>query len=120
MPAPSERPLVLVVDDEADIREVLGDLFADDGFRVVCAEDGQEALQLVAVEVPDVIVSDFRMPRLHGLELVERLRAADHLMPIVLMSTWTPPADLPGVRFVRKPFDLDAISKAIELSLASG
>lgn len=112
------RPLILIVDDEPDIRTVLAHSLLDEGYRVVSAADGEEALGHIAVEVPDVIVSDIRMPKVGGLALIQRLRSAGLLTPIILISTWTPPVGMPGVRFVPKPFDLDRITEAIELSLS--
>jgi len=109
---------VLVVDDEPAIREVLALLLADEGYRVLTACDGQEALDYLALHRPDVIVSDIRMPRLHGLTLVERIRADRVATPVILISTWRPPSDLPGVRFVAKPFDLDDLSAMVAESLA--
>ena len=67
--------LILVVDDEPDIRDVLGEVFVEEGYRVHRAADGQEALTLAAQEPPDVVVSDIRMPRMDGLDL-DRIRAA--------------------------------------------
>lgn len=112
------RPLILIVDDEPDIRTVLAHSLLDEGYRVVSAADGEEALGHIAVEVPDVIVSDIRMPKVGGLALIQRLRSTGLLTPIILISTWTPPVGMPGVRFVPKPFDLDRITEAIELSLS--
>jgi len=109
--------LILIVDDESDIREILGDLLADEGYRVHCAADGQEALDYLALHDPDLIISDIRMPRVHGLELVQRLRKRGRATPVVLISTWVPPT-MPGVRFIPKPFDLDDIMAAVKHSLA--
>ncbi len=112
--------LILIAEDNPIIREILAQLLIDEGYRVLVAADGQEALDYAILYSPDLIVSDIKMPRLHGLALVERLRAGGNPVPVVLISTWTPPNALPGVRFVRKPFDLDAIIEAVELSLAVG
>ncbi len=112
-------PLILIVDDESTIRDVLGALLTDEGYRVRCAADGEEALDFMVLVDPDVVVCDIRMPRMHGLTLVERVRARGVQVPIILISTWTPPP-LPGVRFIRKPFDLDDITKAVAESLAAG
>lgn len=118
MHAPPVRSLVLVVDDEPLIRDALAEWLFEEGYRVRCAADGQEALDLVGAEPPDVIVSDIRMPRVHGLQLVERLRAFGHATPVILISTWRPPSLTPGVRFVAKPFDLADITEAVEHALA--
>jgi len=118
MPVRSVRTLVLVVDDEPMIREILAEWLVEEGYRVQCAADGQEALDLVGAEIPDVIVTDIRMPRVHGIQLIERLRTAGHVIPVVVISTWTPPSSLLGIRCVPKPFDLDHIIAAVEQSLA--
>ena len=81
MPVRSVRTLVLVVDDEPMIREILAEWLVEEGYRVQCAADGQEALDLVGAEIPDVIVTDIRMPRVHGIQLIERLRDAGHATP---------------------------------------
>lgn len=119
MSTPPTPPLVLVVDDESLIREVLALLLADEGYRVLTARDGQEALDHLATHRPDVIVSDIRMPNMHGLAMVERLRADGVATPVVLTSTWAPPP-MAGCRFLRKPFDLDEILGVVEETLASG
>ena len=120
MHVPAVRHLVLVVDDEPALRDILAEWLFEEGYQVHCAADGQEALDQIGAETPDVIVSDIRMPRVHGLQLVERLREAGHATPVVLISSWTPPSGLPGVRFVAKPFDLAHITAAVEQSLAEG
>jgi CheY-like chemotaxis protein len=106
--------LVLVVDDDPAIREVLGEVLADEGYRVHAAADGREALEMVASAPPHLILSDVRMPHVDGLELVRRLRSLDHGMPVVLISAHSAGVDLPGVHFLAKPFDLDAITRAVE------
>jgi CheY-like chemotaxis protein len=65
---------VLVVDDDADIRHALRLLLEDAGARVISAANGLEALALLAIESPDVILCDLRMPVLDGFGFVRRLR----------------------------------------------
>ncbi len=115
----SAIPHILVVDDEPAIRELLSEILTDTGYRVSCAEDGRQALDRTVLEVPDLIMSDIQMPRMHGLTLVERVRADGHMMPIILISSWAPTPGLPGVRFIRKPFDVDQIVAAVALDLMS-
>ena len=113
------RHLVLVVEDEPAIRDALVELLFDEGYRVSCAADGQAALDLVSREAPDVIVSDVTMPRVDGVELVHRLRMRGQHVPVVLISARYAAVDLPGVRFLTKPFDVDSVMAAIEHSLAA-
>jgi CheY-like chemotaxis protein len=80
---------VLVVDDDIDILEYLAMLFRYRGHEVRAATDGEMALSLIAkYGAPGLIVTDLQMPRMHGLELVERLRrqAATAETPIVVFS----------------------------------
>ena len=117
MDASTTRPLILIADDESVIRDVLASLLAEEGHRVHTVPDGREALDYLILHRPDVILSDIKMPRMHGLTLLERMRAAGDDTPVILISTWTPPAGLTGVQFVRKPFDLDQIMEAVKTSL---
>ena len=80
------RPRLLIVDDEPDLRWVLRGLFEDGGFDVAEAEDGAEALAAVARQEPDVVLSDMRMPRVPGLELLRELRQRAPDLPVVLLS----------------------------------
>ena len=66
--------LILVVDDEADIREYLGAVLEDAGFEVVTASDGDRALELVRARPPDLISLDLVMPRKSGIKLMFELR----------------------------------------------
>jgi PAS domain S-box-containing protein len=66
---------VLVVDDEADGRDLIRFVLEDSGANVITAEDGKQALALVAEQKPDVIVSDIGMPEMDGYEFIKRVRA---------------------------------------------
>ena len=79
---------VLVVDDLESNLRLLEQLLKAQGYEVLCAGDGDEALTLVGLERPDVIVSDVRMPKRDGFELCRELKAspATRLTPIVLMT----------------------------------
>jgi PAS domain S-box-containing protein len=83
---PSAR--VLVADDNADMREYLARLLVSAGYEVVLAVDGQDALERIRTEQPDLIVSDVMMPRLDGLGLVSALRADSRTagVPVLLLS----------------------------------
>lgn len=80
------RPRLLVVDDDAAIREVAAAMLAEEGYRVMTAEDGVEALELVAVSPPDLVITDLRMPRMSGYELLKVLRAQFPRLPVIAIS----------------------------------
>jgi DNA-binding response OmpR family regulator len=108
---------ILVVDDESDIRELLKNFLATEGYDVILAGDGEAALRLAVEENPDVIILDIRMPGIDGIETCRRLRAtkSTSLIPVIvatalrdaLMESLEAGAD----DFVTKPFHL------VELSL---
>lgn len=79
---------VLAVDDENHIRRLLEVNLARAGYRVTTAADGEEALQKVQEERPDLIVSDVMMPRIDGFELLRRLKAGaeTHDIPVLMLT----------------------------------
>lgn len=82
---PNER--ILVVDDSAPIREfVAHTVLAAEGYDVLTAADGNEGLVLARDLQPDLILTDYMMPQLNGLEMIEALREANLNMPVILMT----------------------------------
>ena len=109
---------VLVVDDEPAIREVIATLL-DEGYLVRYAKDGLEALDTIDDDEIDLIVSDVVMPRLDGASLVRKLRRRGYVMPVVLISAVYADVDLPGVRLVPKPFEIDRLLGTVASALGS-
>lgn len=88
-------PKILVVDDEPDSRIVTELWLATHGYDVITASDGVEALTAIERECPDVVVTDYMMPRLHGVELCRRVRQGTtrSRVPIIMASAAaSPPA----------------------------
>ena len=83
-----QAPHILVVDDEEMVRSLASRILAEEGFRVRQAADGLEALDLLAKLAGEVecVVSDIVMPRLNGVELMERISTTHPGLPIILMS----------------------------------
>ncbi|HEW79859.1 MAG TPA: response regulator [Phycisphaerales bacterium] len=83
----SERK-VLVVDDEIHIVHVVAIKLRNNGFEVISAENGAEAFERACEEKPDIIVTDFQMPVMTGLELVEKLRRneATKNIPVIMLT----------------------------------
>ncbi|MHC4715663.1 MAG: response regulator [Planctomycetota bacterium] len=67
---------ILVADDEAHIRHIVSMKLSNAGYEVVTAEDGEEALELAQAETPELIITDYQMPYLTGLEMCRKLRDA--------------------------------------------
>lgn len=83
-----DRPSVLIVEDEPAQREVLGYNFESEGFSVTKAENGDDALMLVEEDAPDIIVLDWMLPGVSGIEICRRLksRAETRGIPIIMLS----------------------------------
>jgi chemosensory pili system protein ChpA (sensor histidine kinase/response regulator) len=101
-PAPSDERVALVVDDSLSVRRVVARTLERDGWRVLQAKDGLEALDVLAWARPRVLVLDIEMPRMDGYELAERLRNdPDHdALPIVMLTSRA------GEKHRRKAFEL--------------
>jgi CheY-like chemotaxis protein len=117
----AKQPIVMVANDEDDTRRLLKFWLEAEGYRMVEAADGREALELTAVECPDLIVMSTRMPVLGGLEAARLLRERDKECPspIVALSTF-PTAreralalDAGCNEFVSLPIPLRSLSKLI-------
>ncbi len=84
-------PLILVVDDSLTVRKITSRFLEREGYRVVTAKDGLEALEQMQEQVPDVVVVDIEMPRMDGLEMTKRVRASGEFshLPIIMITSRT-------------------------------
>jgi CheY-like chemotaxis protein len=113
MAEPTRKPRVLVVDDDAAVRELITVNLELAGFEVASAEDGVAALAAVDAFGPDLVTLDVMMPRLGGFETLERLRADPRTasIPVVMVTSRTRAADraraeeLEVAAYVTKPFE---------------
>jgi chemosensory pili system protein ChpA (sensor histidine kinase/response regulator) len=82
-------PLVLVVDDSLTVRRVTQRLLLREGYRVVLAKDGLDALERLAEERPQMVLSDIEMPRMDGFDLVRNIRADARLrdLPVIMITS---------------------------------
>ncbi|HWS74515.1 MAG TPA: response regulator, partial [Quisquiliibacterium sp.] len=89
--AESLPPVVMVVDDSVTVRKVTQRLLAREGYQVLLAKDGVDALRLLQDTVPDVVLLDIEMPRMDGFDLTRHLRGDERLrdVPIVMISSRT-------------------------------
>jgi DNA-binding response OmpR family regulator len=78
--------LVLVVDDDMDIRCTIAQILREEGFRVREARNGREALAKIADEEPDLVLLDLMMPAVNGWEVLEALRLSQSDVPVVILS----------------------------------
>lgn len=128
--AERERPKVLVVDDEDDIRRLLRRVLTEKGYDVVEAGKGVEALSLVRSEIPDVILLDAMLPEVHGFDICRRIKGSKRYghIPIIMVSAiyrgWRFAEDLKqsyGVEaFLEKPFKIGDVLMWVERALEGG
>ncbi|HEY4065673.1 MAG TPA: Hpt domain-containing protein, partial [Burkholderiaceae bacterium] len=88
-PEPVEAPLVMVVDDSLTVRRVTQRLLQREGYRVVLAKDGLDALEHLAGELPEIVLSDIEMPRMDGFDLVRNMRSDPRLrgLPVIMITS---------------------------------
>ena len=99
-------PTVLVIEDESDLREMMRDALELNGYTVVTAVDGQDALDKIGgIENLGLVILDLLMPVMNGWEFVERMRARAELtsVPIVVHSSAPSPAPPGATRILQKP-----------------
>ena len=116
---------ILIVDDEANLRETLAEILGSRGYAILQADDGSTAIDLLQSQTPELIFSDWKMPHVSGEELLQFLRRQPHLatVPTIVMTAFVSShSAIEAVRlgaydFVTKPFDLDAIVSAAERAL---
>lgn len=119
------RPLVLVADDDPDIRSLVTLRLEKSGYEVVAAGDGEQALAAALERAPDLALLDVMMPKLDGYEVTERLRqeeATRHL-PVILLTARVQETDIArGVEagaddYVKKPFSTSELRDRVQAVL---
>jgi len=114
---------VLIVDDEKNMRWVLGQALSGDGYEVLEAADGVEALATIADQEPDVMVLDHRMPGKDGMEVLRTVRSKGLQFPIIMLTahgnvaTAVEAMKAGASEYLTKPFDLEELKLAIDKAL---
>jgi len=114
---------ILVVDDEDSIRTTLAGILEDDGFRVLFANDGVTALDVVKKEMPDLVLLDIWMPRMDGIETLQKLKELYPSLLVIMMSghgtieTAVKSTKMGAYDFVEKPLSLEKLLLCIRNAL---
>lgn len=114
---------ILTVDDSATVRRALGSTLRDAGYDVLEAENGEAALELIGSQPIDMLVTDLNMPKLNGLDLIEKVRNLPgfRFLPIIMLTTESKPSQNPdGKRigasgWLTKPFKPEQVLGVIRL-----
>jgi two-component system, chemotaxis family, chemotaxis protein CheY len=122
MAAGAGRATVLVVDDDEAIRTLVRELLADEGYGVITAEDGAQALQMLDGQEPDLILLDMRMPVMDGWALASAYRERPaQSAPIIVVTAATDArrtaTEVNAAGYLGKPFDLDDLIAVVERTL---
>lgn len=110
---------ILIVEDDEDIRNLYLEILEGEGFKVLAASSGKEALQILNAldREPCLILTDFMMPGMTGAELIKIIRKEDLLMslPIVMISAKPLGQEIiRGIDFLKKPLDVDTIINKVK------
>ena len=106
---------ILVIDDEAGIRESLRMILEYEGYKCLLAATGEEGIAMARTEAPDLVFSDIKMPGLDGLEVLARLKATDESLPVVMISghgtvaTAVEATRLGAMDFIEKPLSSERV-----------
>jgi DNA-binding NtrC family response regulator len=118
-----KKTRVLVVDDDSDARELISMVLVQAGYDVQDAADGFSALAKVSKYRPDLVLTDLRMPGMHGIDLLQRIRRVHGDVPVIIATgqeTWdlcTAAEAYGAVTCMVKPINLDELVWTIEMTL---
>ena len=112
------RKKILLVEDEKDLRGLYGEELKEEGYEVVPAKNGDEALQKLEKEHPDLVLMDIVMPVLDGIQTLSMIKAKDRAIPVILHSAHLQfqldPKAQAANGFVRKTSDLKDLKSKIQ------
>jgi signal transduction histidine kinase/CheY-like chemotaxis protein len=118
----NERERVLVIDDDDGVRQFIVDGLEESGFAVIASANGADGLTALRETTPDLIIVDYAMPGMNGVEVVTEARRHRPSLPIILATGY---ADMDAVhavidpgRVLRKPFRIDELNAAVRAALA--
>jgi CheY-like chemotaxis protein len=110
---------ILIVEDEADIVDMLREVLTVEGHTVVTAAEGTDGLACFTAEPFDIVLTDLNMPGISGLEMAERIKKLNSSIPVILLTGWDVGLDhdelmAKGIDcFMKKPFAITAILQSI-------
>ena len=111
---------ILVVDDEADVREVLADVLASQGHTVTLAGGGQEALAYLERDPFDLVITDLGMPDVNGWDVARAVKSGRQELPVLLLTGWADAVETGVGRVdavIKKPFDMTKLAAVVNAAL---
>jgi len=124
LPFENKSPFrILIVEDDAEMRSLLADELSEDGYDVFQAKDGSEASLMVVDEGFDLVVTDMKMPKMGGLELLSLVKGALPDIPVIVISAFGDnqafgeAKERGSFRFMTKPFKMSEFKEAVRKGL---
>jgi len=120
------KPIILVVDDEEEVCKLFHRILKDEGYTVLTANSGKEALDLVDKKGPDLVILDLKLPDINGIKVLRRLQRMNKNMEVIIvtgygtMKTARVAMRLGAYDYITKPFDIHYIRTLIKDALSSG
>src|SRR5690242_4321941 len=117
---------ILVVDDEANLRRVLCAQLSRDGYEVHAAEDGEQAVEFIREHHVDLVISDLRMPKMGGMDLLRWAQTEEPKLPVMILTahgtvdTAVEALKIGAVDFISKPFDQEEVRRLVRKALQVG
>ncbi|MGD8703232.1 MAG: sigma-54 dependent transcriptional regulator [Desulfosarcina sp.] len=116
-------PSILIVDDEPSILQSLSGLLTDEGFEVITADNGYEALKIIDAETPDLVLLDIWMPGIDGIETLKEIKKSSASLPVIIITghgnveTAVKATKLGAFDLIEKPLNIDKVIVAINNAL---
>ncbi len=115
---------ILIVDDEAGLRETVKGFLEDRGYAVIAACDGDDGLNKFDAESPDLVLLDLKMPKKDGYELLKHIREDKRWVPVIIISALADPKDIfkgyeyEADYYLTKPVDLENLLNSVQIMLS--
>ena len=125
MPEQKEKKkgIIVVVDDEFSIREILSDVLGNEGFTIYTAENGIDALKIIRESSPDLVITDMKMPKMGGMELLYQINSQRTKVTTIMMTGFaTVETAVEAIKkgaydYIMKPFQFADLLRIIEHAL---
>ena len=114
---------ILVIDDDQSIRETLTTFLKRQGYQPMAAEDGSKGVELIRIEMPDLVICDYKMPKMTGLEVLEKIKEIDSSIHFIMitafdeMQTTVDAMQKGAYDIIEKPLDIDRLKITIKRAL---
>ncbi len=119
------NPTILVVDDEKGVYDLFHRILKKNGYTVLVAKDGKEALELVDKKSPDLVILDLKLPDMNGIQVLRRLKKINENIEVIMitgygtMKTARMAMSLGAYDYITKPFDINYIKALIKDALST-